>query len=170
MTYVPYEVFTECVRVGGIENQYEYQELHRRKILPTKLVPKNPSRCYKKHSKYAGQIKQIMAKKYGRKYNPKNKQARRLYQKITRQLPEVKALTKAHNSIPEVKARHLANARISHKKRRQVPEVKARNKIRRKIYRQLKHQQVSQKAYNQRPEVRERKRMWMVEKRMRLKQ
>ena len=50
MTMIPYEIFSTLMQESGVHNQWEYQELYDRKIVPTKLVPRNPALVYAKRS------------------------------------------------------------------------------------------------------------------------
>ena len=46
MTYVTLDIFEKFLRVTGIEDQYEYEELHKRKLIPTNLLPRVPHMYY----------------------------------------------------------------------------------------------------------------------------
>ena len=81
MTYVTLDIFEKFLRVNGIENEKQYAEAYRRKLIPTNLLPKKPSVYYAKpnHGEHpVGNdtrilLKQAFEKKYGRKYNNQNK-------------------------------------------------------------------------------------------------
>ena len=123
MTYVTLDIFTKMCRAGGIESQYDYDELYKRDIVPINLVPKVPSIYYRRYAgiyvKRGTHIK-TLEKKLGRKYNPKNKEDVRLLKIITKATPEARAKKAKWHQLPEVIARK--------KEYNQRPEVKARKK------------------------------------------
>ena len=85
MTYVTLDIFTKMCRAGGIESHLEYRVLYNHGILPTNLVPINPSVYYKskpKDKRKRVKILNMFEKKYGRKCNFKDNEDRRLYRKI----------------------------------------------------------------------------------------
>jgi len=43
---IPYEIFSTLMQKSGVHNQWEYQELYDRKIVPVDLVPRNPAEVY----------------------------------------------------------------------------------------------------------------------------
>jgi len=43
---IPYEIFSTLMQESGVHNQWEYQELYDRKIVPIDLVPRNPANEY----------------------------------------------------------------------------------------------------------------------------
>jgi len=47
---ITYEIFSTLMQESGVHNQWEYQELYDRNIVPTKLVPRNPAIVYAKRS------------------------------------------------------------------------------------------------------------------------
>jgi len=85
MTYIPVDVFIECMQTSGIKDRYEYYELHDRGIAPTDLMPKNPAIEYN----------DTYTKAYRKKSEVKAR--RRAYQ----QTPEGKARKKAYQHSPE---------------------------------------------------------------------
>ena len=46
--YVSLDVFEKFLRKNGIENERQYAEAYRRKLIPTKLLPKTPAAYYQK--------------------------------------------------------------------------------------------------------------------------
>ena len=170
MTYVTLDIFEKMCRAGGVESAFEYMELYRRGIMPTNLVPRVPSVYYlstkllprspsqyykpkpkdkrKRVSHAYREILNIFEKKYGRKCNFKDNEDRKLYQKIYREIPEVRARAKAYQHRSDVKAKgKVCYAR---------PEYKARAKA----YNQTPEQRARQKAHRQRPEVRAYQKAW----------
>ena len=185
MTYVSLQVFTECMRVSGIESAYEYEELHKRGIVPTKLMPKVPSVFYKSHGIYVkrGTHIKTFEKMYGRKYNPKNKEDHRLLKIITHATPKARAGKAEWDRKPEVKARKKEYMKV----RQQTPEFKARTKTyrqtseykaKKKVYSAAYYkrpgikarQSAYSKEYLQRPEVKERRRLYDIAYKQRQKQ
>ena len=154
MTYVTLDIFEKVRRVTGIQDKDEYHELYKRELIPTNLLPRVPSVYYKSHGIYVkrGTHIKTFEKKYGRKYNNKNKNDVRLLNKIRQQTPEFKARKSKWNKKPEVKVRKKAYMKL----RQQTPEFKARTKA----YRQRSEYRVKKKVYSttyyNRPEVRER--------------
>ena len=77
MTYVTLDIFEKMCRVGGIENEFEYMELYRRKLIPTKLLPKTPATYYQKPKQgrviHKRNTTELFEKKYGRKFDCHNK-------------------------------------------------------------------------------------------------
>ena len=78
MTYITFDIFKKMCRYGKIEDGDEYNELYRRKIVPTNLVPVDPSIYYKKPSakpsaKPNVMYSQMFEKKHGRKCNWRDK-------------------------------------------------------------------------------------------------
>ena len=80
MTYVTLDIFEKFLRVTGITNGYEYKELYRRKLIPTKLLPRIPHKYYKAppgsgvtRGTYVprGTYSKMFEKKYGMKFNKK---------------------------------------------------------------------------------------------------
>ena len=172
MTYVTLDIFEKFLRVTGIEDQYEYEELHKRKLIPTKLLPKVPSVYYKSHGVYVkrGTHIKTFEKKYGRKYNNQNKEDTRLLKIITKATPEARAGKSEWNRKPEVIARKKEYMKV----RQQTPEHKARHreyyqkpeyKAKKKVYSTTYYDRPEVRArysayakeYNQRPEVKARK-------------
>ena len=45
---ITYETFSTLMQESGVHNQWEYQELYDRRIVP-KSVPRDPAREYKRH-------------------------------------------------------------------------------------------------------------------------
>jgi hypothetical protein len=43
---IPYEIFSTLMQESGVHNQWEYQELYDKKIVPVDLVPRNPADVY----------------------------------------------------------------------------------------------------------------------------
>ncbi|SVD06921.1 uncharacterized protein METZ01_LOCUS359775 [marine metagenome] len=122
MTYIPVEVFIECVQTSGIKDRYEYYELHRRGIVPTDLMPKSPAVAYVN-----------------------------TYQKARYQRPEVKAYRKAYQKRPEAKARMKAwRASPEYKANQQRPEVIARRKAYEQSPKRKAYQKSYMKTYHQR--------------------
>ena len=154
MTYVSLQVFTECVRVCGIQNEYEYEELHKRGIVPTKLMPRSPSVFYKSHGIYVkrGTHIKTFEKKYGRKYNPKNKEDHRLLKIITHATPKARAGKAEWGRKPEVIERKKEYMKV----RQQTPEFKARTKAYRRTPGYISKKKAYSTTYYNRPEIRER--------------
>ena len=46
--YVSLNVFEKFLRKNGIENQMQYAEAYRRKLIPTNLLPRVPHMYYKR--------------------------------------------------------------------------------------------------------------------------
>ena len=93
MTYIPVEVFIECMRTSGIKDRYEYYELHRRGIVPTDLMPKNPAIEYNNtYQKAYRQTSKSKAWQKAYQQSPKHKAAKRTCQ----QSPKYKAYHKAY--------------------------------------------------------------------------
>lgn len=142
-------------RAGGVESQYDYDELYKRGIVPINLVPKVPSIYYRRYAgiyvKRGTHIK-TLEKKLGRKYNPKNKEDVRLLKIITKATPEARAKKAKWHQLPEVIARKKEYMKV----RQQTPEFQARTKA----YRQRPEYRAKKKAYSttyySRPEVRAR--------------
>ena len=168
MTTVPLEVFEIFVRAVGIEDGFEYMELYRRGVLPTKLIPRNPSKYYhhntgKKRKILSMKINKLFEKKYGIKYNKKKKNDQKKYRAIYEQTHEVKARRKAYRQRPESKA----ILSVRQKAYRQTPEFKAKAYSqkpeyiakRRTNYHRPKNR-AWQKAYSQRPEVKARDKVY----------
>lgn len=110
MTYVPVEVFIECMRASGIKDRYEYYELHRRGIVPTDLMPKSPALTYKSSFHLSPE-----AKAYQKAYqqSPKWKAYRKSpkakeYRKAYRKSPKAEEYRKAYRQLPEQIAYHKA--------------------------------------------------------------
>ena len=88
MTYIPVEVFIECMQTSGIKSKYEYYELHNRGIVPTDLMPKSPAVEYNNtYQKAYRQLPKVIAKK-----------------EVYAQSPEGKAYQKAYQHSPKYKA------------------------------------------------------------------
>ena len=151
MTYVTLDIFEKFLRVTGITNGYEYKELYRRKLIPTKLLPRIPHKYYKAppgsgvtRGTYVprGTYSKMFEKKYGMKFNKKFSKHRRLYRALYWVQPEVRARSKAYNRSPKVIARRKVPKNLAKKKaydkgwrvkpkvkaRRNSPESKARQK------------------------------------------
>ena len=140
MTYVTLDIFEKFLRVTGIQDKDEYAELYRRKLIPTNLLPRVPSRYYRRNkpnNRLYPQIIKRFKKKYGREYNFKKdrKLYRRLYtstpeykagRKLNRQLPKNKAWVKAYHQQPETREmyKRIANAYVKKNK----PELQAKAK------------------------------------------
>ena len=45
---ITYETFSTLMQESGVHNQWEYRELYDRRIVPVKLVPRNPAETYGK--------------------------------------------------------------------------------------------------------------------------
>ena len=73
MTYITFDIFKKMCRYGKIEDRCEYDELYRRKIVPTNLVPTNPSEYYKKPSAKRPWYTHMFEKKHGRECNWRDK-------------------------------------------------------------------------------------------------
>jgi len=101
MTYIPIDVFAECMRNGGVKSKYEYYELWDRGMVPTKLMPR------------------AAAIVYGDATYHKSPKIRAL-RKIRQQKPEYKAKRKAHgkvyNNLPKVKAHRHARQKVYYEK------------------------------------------------------
>ena len=97
MTYIPVDVFIECMQTSGIKSKYEYYELHNRGIVPTDLMPKSPALTYK--SSYQ-QTPKWKAYQKAHQQSPKVK--------AHRKLPEQRAYQKAYRQLPYQKAYHKA--------------------------------------------------------------
>ena len=137
---------------GKIHDEYEYRELYKRKIVPTNLIPKDPSMYYKPKPERILKIRnmnKLFEKKYGRKYTGSDKD-RKLRHKVYEELPDVKARRAKRSQEPEYKA----SQKISAKKYRSTPEYKAKAKARRSTPEYIAYQ----KAYRQRPEVKAKQR------------
>ena len=180
MTYVTLDIFEKMCRAGGVESKFEYMELYRRGIMPTNLVPRVPSVYYLpvkkdyRHTKLRVRIVKMFEKKYGRKYDPKNKEDRRLYKKIYGQTPEHKEMKKKYRERPEVIAyekeyRSRPEVKAYRKAYQKRPEVRAKakayahrpeNKARAKAYNQSPKYKAKRRAYKQRPEVKAKYRVY----------
>ena len=118
MTYIPVDVFIECVQTSGIKSKYEYYELHRRGIVPTDLMPLHPAMEYnntyhKQHRqkpevKKRQQVYQQTPKVKAYRKSPEYKAKLKAYQKACRESPEAKAYQKAYQQSPKWKAYHKA--------------------------------------------------------------
>tara|TARA_B100000953_G_scaffold275323_1_gene248700 strand:- start:706 stop:1113 length:408 start_codon:yes stop_codon:yes gene_type:complete len=113
MTYIPVEVFIECIQTSGIKDRYEYYELHDRGIVPIDLMPKKPSYAYKSSYHLSPEAK--------------------AYQRAYQQSPDVRAHRKAYYNTPEAKAKQKAyyntpEYRAYQRARHQRPDVRARKK------------------------------------------
>tara|TARA_B100001245_G_scaffold144283_1_gene107707 strand:+ start:136 stop:513 length:378 start_codon:yes stop_codon:yes gene_type:complete len=122
MTYIPVDVFIECMQTSGIKSKYEYYELHNRGIVPTDLMPKSPALEYNNTYQKA------------RRASPEGIAYRKAYQKT----PEAKAYHKAYRITPEVIARRKAW--------RKTPEQNAKQKA----WRASPESKAYHKAYYQR--------------------
>ena len=117
MTYVPVEVFIECVQTSGIKDRYEYYELYDRGMVPTDLMPKKPAYTYKSSYHLSPEAKayqkayqlspKVVARKKAYQQTPEQKAKQKAYY----QTPEYKAYQRARYQRPEVKARKNASAR-----------------------------------------------------------
>ena len=146
MTYITFDIFKKMCLYGKIHDEYEYRELYKRKIVPTNLIPKDPSMYYKPKPERILKIRnmnKLFEKKYGRKYTGSDKD-RKLRHKVYEELPDVKARRAKRSQEPEYKA----SQKISAKKYRSTPEYKAKAKARRSTPEYIAYQ----KAYRQRPE------------------
>ena len=65
--YISLNVFEKFLRTTGIENERQYAELYRRKLIPTNLLPKAPSEYYHKPSDRVKYLPFKKARKYVRK-------------------------------------------------------------------------------------------------------
>jgi hypothetical protein len=118
-------------RYGKIHDEYEYRELYKRKIVPTNLIPKDPSMYYKPKPERILKIRnmnKLFEKKYGRKYTGSDKD-RKLRHKVYEELPDVKARRAKRSQESEYKA----SQKISAKKYRSTPEYKARVRVREQL-------------------------------------
>ena len=137
MTYITFDIFKKMCRYGKIEDRCEYDELYRRKIVPTNLVPTNPSEYYKKPSAKRPWYTHMFEKKHGRKCNWRDKDDVIEYHGIRYSVlgstPEYKARVKKYRSTPKYKAKRKAyclTPEVKTKKRayRSTPEYKAKEK------------------------------------------
>ena len=154
MTYVTLDIFERFLRVTGIQDKDEYHELYIRDLIPTDLLPRVPSVYYKSHGVYVkrGTHVKTFEKKYGRKYNNKNKNDIRLLKIITKATPEARAGKAKWNRKPEVKERKKEYMKV----RQQTPKFKARTKAYRERPAYKEKKKVYSTTYYSRPEVRER--------------
>ena len=154
MTYVTLDIFERFLRATGIVDKAEYHELYKRKLIPTKLLPRVPSVYYKSHGIYVkrGTHIKTFEKKYGRKYNNQNKEDTRLLKIITKATPEARAGKSEWNRKPEVIARKKEYMKV----RQQTPEFKARTKAYRRTPGYISKKKVYSTTYYDRPEVRAR--------------
>ena len=131
MTYITFDIFKKMCLYGKIHDEYEYRELYKRKIVPTNLIPKDPSMYYKPKPERILKIRnmnKLFEKKYGRKYTGSDKD-RKLRHKVYEELPDVKARRAKRSQEPEYKA----SQKISAKKYRSTPEYKARMRMREQL-------------------------------------
>ena len=131
MTYITFDIFKKMCLYGKIHDEYEYRELYKRKIVPTNLIPKDPSMYYKPKPERILKIRnmnKLFEKKYGRKYTGSDKD-RKLRHKVYEELPDVKARRAKRSQEPEYKA----SQKISAKKYRSTPEYKARVRVREQL-------------------------------------
>ena len=139
-------------RYGKIEDRCEYDELYRRKIVPTNLVPTNPSEYYKKPSAKRPWYTHMFEKKHGRKCNWRDKDDVIEYRRILKQVPGYKAKRKAYQkkrrSTPEYKAKQKA--------RRLTPEFKAKQRA----YQSTPEYKAYQKKYNSAPKIKTKQRAY----------
>ena len=130
MTYITFDIFKKMCRYGKIEDRCEYDELYRRKIVPTNLVPTNPSEYYKKPSAKRPWYTHMFEKKHGRKCNWRDKDDVIEYHGIRYSVlgstPEYKARVKKYRSTPKYKAKRKAL--------RSTPEFKAKQRAYQKAY------------------------------------
>ena len=151
-------------RYGKIEDEYEYRELYKRKIVPTNLIPVDPSIYYRPKSERVLKIRnlnKLFEKKYGRKYSGSGKD-RKLRHKVYEELPDVKVRRAKKRETPEYKA----SQKISAKKYRSTPKYKAKQKAyeqspkgtaRRKAYCSTPEYKAKQKAYRSTSEYKARR-------------
>ena len=131
MTYITFDIFKKMCLYGKIHDEYEYRELYKRKIVPTNLIPKDPSMYYRPKPERILKIRnmnKLFEKKYGRKYTGSDKD-RKLRHKVYEELPDVKARRAKRSQEPEYKA----SQKISAKKYRSTPEYKARVRMREQL-------------------------------------
>ena len=155
MTYITFDIFKKMCLYGKIHDEYEYRELYKRKIVPTNLIPKDPSMYYRPKPERILKIRnmnKLFEKKYGRKYTGSDKD-RKLRHKVYEELPDVKARRAKRSQEPEYKARvrmreQLPKVIARRKVLRNKPETKAKAKARRSTPEYIAYQ----KAYRQRPE------------------
>lgn len=87
--YVSLEVFEKFLRVSGIENERQYAEVYRRKLIATNLMPKSPSVYYHKPSQKVKFLPFKQARKYVRKLELNGREINK-DQKNKKQLQEQK--------------------------------------------------------------------------------
>ena len=73
--YVTLDVFEKFLRKSGIENDKEYAEAYRRKLIPTNELPKTPSEYYHKPSDRVKYLPFKKARKYVRKLELQGREA-----------------------------------------------------------------------------------------------
>ena len=172
MTYITFDIFKKMCRYGKIEDGYEYNELYRRKIVPTNLIPINPAKYYKKtNAKPNAMYTQMFEKKHGRKCNWRDKDDVIEYHGIRYSVlgstPEYKARVKKYRSTPKYKAKQKAyeqspktiarrkayssrsEVKARRKALRSTPEFKAKQKALRSTPEYIAYQ----KTYRQRPDA-----------------